>query len=910
MNAWHTQPVAEVLRGLSVSEAGLASAEAAERLRTHGPNELQQRRGKGPFAVLREQLSETLVLVLIAAALLSALLGKGTETAAILAIVVLFAALGFILEFRAERAIAALQQLAVPTVRVRRGGKPGEISARGLVPGDIVLLETGNWVPADVRLIESADLHIQEVALTGESEPVEKTAAAIPEPDLPLGDRRNMGYRGTSVTYGRGHGVVVATGMKTELGKIAALIQGMTAEKTPLQQQLDRIGKALAAAGSIAAALALLTAWWSAGSLADMFLTAVSVAVAVVPEGLPAVVAITLALGAQRMLRRNALIRQLPAVETLGAVTVICSDKTGTLTENRMTVTVVDAAGERLNLMENFRRHMPSVTEDECRISAAWDLPLPIRLALAAGGLCNDAVLKPDAGPGCFHAVGDPTEGALLIAAARLGMFQSRLHTAAPRVAEVPLDSDRKRMTTVHRISADETAPDGLFPLEGASHAAFTKGAVDGLLHLATQVWTAARPEPLTDALRAQIRAANDELAKAGMRVLGVAGRPLEAPPTVMNAEALERDLIFLGLIGLMDPPRPAAKPAVASCKAAGIRTVMITGDHPLTAIAIARDLGIADRPKAIDGAALHRMGPSDLAEAVDRVSVYARVSPEDKLRIVRALKQRGHVVAMTGDGVNDAPALKKADIGVAMGLTGTDVAKEAADVVLLDDNFATIVAAVQEGRAIYANLMRFIKFSLAGNIAKVLVVLAAPLFGIHVALRPLQLLWLNLLTDGLVGVGLGVEPVEADAMRKPPRAPNAPVLERAVRIHIGWVGALSAAVGLGLGALYFDPARPEDTTWQTMIFAVLGFTQIGHALGLRTSGPAIGGPVATPLMAALSLAALVLQLAAIYLPFLDRFFGLTPLPVKDLGIALGMGVLTWMGVQLEKRLAGSTPRG
>jgi P-type Ca2+ transporter type 2C len=906
---WHTQSAENVLKHWSSSAAGLAAAEAAERLRTHGFNELTERRGKGPLAMLGAQLTETMVLILIAAGVLSAFLGKGTETAAILAIVTLFAVLGFVQEYRAEQAMAALKQLAVPVVRVRREGRLREMSARELVPGDIVLLEAGNAVPADLRLLESAGLRTQEAALTGEAEPVEKTVEAIPEAELPLGDRRNMAYLGTSVTYGRGSAVVVATGMKTELGKIAALIQNVAPGKTPLQQRLDSLGKSLAVGGAVAALLVLLIGWWVGEPLADMFLTAVSVAVAVVPEGLPAVVTITLALGAQRMLRRNALIRSLPAVETLGSVTVICSDKTGTLTENRMTVTVVDAVGERLDLVETLRRRTPTVTENECRISADWDLPLPIRLALAAGALCNDAVFKPDAGPGCFHAIGDPTEGALLVAAARAGMFPERLRAAAPRLAEAPFDSNRKRMTTVHRLPAGETGPGGLFPRMEADHAAFTKGAVDGLLALTTRVWTGERPEPLTAALRQHILAANDHLAQAGMRVLGVAFRPLDAPPADGDAAALERKLVFLGLIGLMDPPRAAVKPAVAACRAAGIRPVMITGDHPLTAIAIARDLGMSERPEAVTGEALNRMGPSELAGVVDQVSVYARVSPEDKLRIVDALKQRGQVVAMTGDGVNDAPALRKADIGVAMGVAGTDVAKEAADIVLLDDNFATLADAVEEGRAIYANLMRFIKFSLGGNLGKVLVMLAAPLFGINVALRPLQLLWLNLLTDGMMGLGLGVEPAEADTMRRPPRAPAAPVLDRAARAHIGWVGAMIAAATLGLGVIYFDPARPEDATWQTMIFAALGFTQIGHALGLRAAGQSAFAVAANPLMPALTLATLGLQLAAIYLPFMEQFFDLTPLSLSDLGIALGMGVLTWAGVQIEKRLTRDKPR-
>jgi Ca2+-transporting ATPase len=768
-------------------------------------------------------------------------------------------------------------------------------------------MEAGNTVPADVRLIECVNLRIQEAALTGESDPVEKRVDPIPEPRLPLGDRLNMAYLGTSVTSGRGRGVVVATGMQTELGRIATLIQDVVPEKTPLQKRLDHIGKTLAGAGVGAAALVLLVGWWSGESLKEMFLTAVSVAVAVVPEGLPAVVTITLALGAQRMLRRNALIRKLPAVETLGAVTVICSDKTGTLTENRMTVTVVDAAGERLNLIETMRRHLPAVSEDDCRISADWDVQPSIRLALAAGALCNDAVLKPDGRPGCYHAIGDPTEGALLVAAARLGMFKERLEGSAPRLSEVPFDSQRKRMTTIHRLASAEELPEPLRLLTADSHVAFTKGAVDGLLDITTQVWTGAGAEPLGAEDRRRIREANDELAQAGMRVLGMACRMLNASPAADRNP--ESDLIFLGLVGLMDPPRPAVPKAIEICRSAGIRPIMITGDHPLTAAAIARDLGIEDSPKFITGEALNRMGIIDLKESVDHVSVYARVSPEDKLRIVEALKQRGQVVAMTGDGVNDAPALRKADIGVAMGITGTDVAKEAANMVLLDDNFSSIVAAVEEGRVIYANLLRFVKFSLGGNLGKVLVMLAAPLFGIIVALRPLQLLWLNLLTDGLMGLGLGMEPAEAGTMQRPPRPPEAPVLDRPVKVHITWVGVLIAAVTLGLGVWYVDPARPEDTTWQTMIFTALGFTQIGHALGLRASGHSGFSLRANPLMTAVTLAALVLQLTVIYIPFFDRFFELTPLGLRDLGIAFAAGAITWIGVLIEKRLHDSSEK-
>ena len=900
MKTWHTLPLSEIFQPLSSSEAGLTTTEAKARIQTHGPNELQERKGKSALVMLGEQFSETMVLILIAAALISAFLGKGTETAAILAIVVLFAVLGFVQEYRAERAMAALKQLAVPVVRVRRDGTVHEMSARDLVPGDVVLLEAGNAVPADVRLVESAGLRVQEAALTGESEAVEKHIDPIPEPDLPLGDRSNMAYLGTSVTYGRGTGLVVATGMNTELGKIASLIQEVAPEQTPLQKRLNQVGKTLAAAGALAGMLVLLTGMLFGEPLNEMFLTAVSVAVAVVPEGLPAVVTITLALGAQRMLRRNALIRRLPAVETLGSVTVICSDKTGTLTENRMTVSVVDAAGERFNITETMRHHQPSVTDEECRLIPLEGLAKPLSLLLAAGALCNDAVLKPDARAGCFHALGDPTEGALVIAAAQAGMLKDALQAVLPRAAEVPFDSERKRMTTVHRVAHRNSLPEPLQVLPDLNHVAFTKGAVDSLLEVMTQVWTDGHSEPLTPEWRSRIQAANDELAKGGMRVLGIALKFLDSLPKA-PFQNLEEDLTFIGLVGLMDPPRAAVRSAVETCRKAGIRPVMITGDHPLTAAAIARDLQMADSPEAVTGEALNRMAERDLEETVERVSVYARVSPQDKLRIVTALQRRGQVVAMTGDGVNDSPALKKADIGVAMGITGTDVAKEAADMVLLDDNFATIVAAVQEGRVIYDNLLRFLKFSLGGNLGKVLVMLCAPLLGINVALRPLQLLWLNLLTDGLMGLGLGVEPAEADAMSRPPRRPESPVLDRPMRIGIAWVGGLIAALSLGIGALYFDPENPLNTTWQTMIFMTLGFTQMGNALGLRASGISPLSPTSNPLMTVLTLMTLGLQLAVIYLPFMERFFGLTPLALQDLGISFGLGVLVFVIVRIEK---------
>lgn len=895
---WYQLTIEKTLSALDSNHQGLTEDQIQSRREKYGKNILEEKSGRSPWRMLIGQFTETMVLILLAAAIVSALLGKTTETITILAIVILFAVLGFIQEYRAEKAMAALKQLAVPNVRVRRGNKTIEIAASALVPGDIVLLEAGNAVPADLRIIESLNLRIQEAALTGESEPVEKHTHRMSTEDLPLGDRRNMAYLGTVVTYGRGSGVVVETGMHTELGKIAALIQDVQDLQTPLQKRLDQIGKTLALGGVIAAILVLIIGVLRGEPIADMFLTAVSVAVAVVPEGLPAVVTITLALGAQRMLKRNALIRKLPAVETLGSVTVICSDKTGTLTENRMTITVVDVAGETLNLIEELQNRQPGFSTE---LIPNAEIGQPIQLTLLAGALCNDAILVEDANRKGVHALGDPTEGAFVIAAYQIGFHKEFLADVLPRAAEFPFDSERKRMTTIHTVEEDRPLPQAVSKIPSPPYIAFTKGSVDGLLAISSHVWLNGKIESMTEEWRERIQTANDEMARAGVRVLGVTFRALDQIPVSLENE-LEQDLVFIGMVGMMDPPRTEVAPAVETSLKAGIRPIMITGDHPLTAVTIAKDLGISRNDEVITGQALSQMSDEELGEKVKSTSVFARVSPEDKLRIVRALQHHGNVVAMTGDGVNDSPALKKADIGVAMGITGTDVAKEASEMVLLDDNFATIVAAVKEGRVIYDNLLRFIKFSLGGNLGKVLVMLGAPFLGINVALSPLQLLWLNLLTDGLMGLGLGVEPAEADTMKRKPRPTTGSVLDKPARIHVSWVGIVIAAITLTLGAIYYEPGT---VIWQTMIFAALGFTQIGHALGLRASGQSPFNLKSNPLMTWLTLATLLLQLAVIYIPFLDRFFGLVPLPLPDLLIAAALGSITFIGVRIEKRLQG-----
>jgi len=903
---WHTQDVADVLQSLgSDSRLGLSIEEVRQRLEQLGPNELVERGGKKPLSILWEQFTSTMVLILIAAAIVSAFLGKPLETIAISAIVILFVLLGFIQEYRAERAIAALKQLAVPIVRVIRGGHDEQLNARELVPGDIVVLEAGSAIPADLRLIQSTNLMIQEAPLTGESEAVEKQVDALKSPDLPLGDRVNMAYMGTSVSYGRGTGIVIATGMQTELGRIARLIQEVETQQTPLQRQLSQVGTLLAIAGVIVAGLVLIIGVLRNEPLSDMFLTAVSVAVAVVPEGLPAVVTLTLALGAQRMLRRKALIRKLPAVETLGSVSVICSDKTGTLTENRMTVTVIDVAGRFIELTGTSRHPAPDLGEQEDTRLA--DHPHSVGLLLVSGALCNDASLSPDPQTGRYLAVGDPTEGALLVAASQAGLRKLELEQYAPRIAEVPFDSVRKRMTSVHKLPNDRTElPHLLESLNDlvSPYVALTKGSLDGMLGIISYIWVNDRAEPFNDEWRDRIQTAHDKLALNGMRVLAIAIKQFEEAP-LKATQDIEHDLTLVGMVGMIDPPRPEVREAIRVCRMAGIRPIMITGDHPLTARFIAHELGISNNARVKTGQDLDSMSDEELTEVVNDVSVYARVTPEHKLRIVETLQNKGNIVAMTGDGVNDSPALRKADIGVAMGITGTDVSKEAAQMVLLDDNFTTIVSAVEEGRAIYENIRRFVKFSIAGNLGKVLVMLLAPFLGITIALLPLQLLWLNLLTDGLLGLGLGVEPADKSIMQSPPRGRHTPFFSREIVLYILLVGLFVGIVALTIGYSYYDPLTPDDRVWQTMLFTSIAFMQIGQALASRSNVLSVFelGVFSNPTLLVMVIITIVLQLLAIYLPFFDDFFQITPLSIIQLLVCIGMGILTFFLIELQKWL-------
>jgi Ca2+-transporting ATPase len=908
---WYQKESSEAISLLnSDAEAGLAPAEAQRRLAEHGPNELIERGLKSPWHILWEQLTGLMVVILIVAAVVSGALGDWKDAIAILAIVVINAVLGFSQEFRAEKAMATLKQLAVPTVKVRRDGHVVEISARELVPGDVVLLETGALVPADGRLLESVNLRVEEAALTGESEPVEKHARALDKPDpsgasgqvLPIGDRRNMVYMGTVITYGRGLAIITATGMNTELGRIAELIQTVEREPTPLQRRLAQLGKGLALAALLIVAIVFVLGLLRGEDWQIMLLTAISMAVAAVPEGLPAVVTIALALGAQRMLKRQTLIRKLPAVETLGSVTVICSDKTGTLTENRMTVTVLDVLGETQPVDTLLQKGIP--------VADAELLPgrrPPVRslgLLAKAAALCNDASLEPTP-EGGYRAVGDPTEGALVVAAAELGLVKDELGQRWPRVGEVPFTSERKRMTTVHRVGVTPEQTDA--PWCCGDFVAFAKGAVDSLLQISERVWAGDEEVPLTDEMRARIVAANDRLAGQGQRVLGVAFRPLNEQPDEADEAGLEQQMTFIGLVGMIDPPRPEVREAVQTAKVAGIRPVMITGDHPLTARQIARELGIASEldiaadGSPLTGRDLAEMSTDDLEAVVDQVAVYARVSPEHKLKIVQALQDQGQIVAMTGDGVNDAPALKKADIGVAMGITGTDVSKEAADMVLLDDNFATIVAAVKEGRTIYDNIRKFIKYTLTSNAGEIWVMLLAPLVGMPLPLLPLQILWINLLTDGLPGLAMGVEPSERDTMRRRPHDPQENIFGRGLGLHVLWVGLLMGLVSLGMG---YWTWRTGWDNWQTMIFTTLTLSQMGHALAVRSRESLFTvGLLSNKALLGAVLLTFVLQLGVIYVPFLQEMFKTDALSLGEVLLSLVLSTVLFWGVELEKWL-------
>lgn len=898
-NRWYALEVEDVLARLAVDpEIGLTEREAERRLVERGPNELVDRGGKSAVRILWQQTSSVMVWILVVASIASLALGDVKDAVAIVVIVILNVLLGYRQEYRAEKAMAALKTLAVPTVRVRREGRLREVNAFSLVTGDIVALEAGNLVPADGRVLSAYSLRVQESALTGESEAVGKHASPVGEPgndELALGDRKSMVYMGTVVAYGRGEAVVTATGMNTELGSVAGLMQAVISEPTPLQKRLDQLGKGLALAALVLVAVIFATGVARGQDLQLMFMTAISMAVAAVPEGLPAVVTIALALGAQRMLKRNTLIRRLPAVETLGSVTVICSDKTGTLTANKMTVTVLDVADKTVSLdIDSMDGDLPSSAEQSSPASRALDL------MLIGATLCNDAVLLGggETSTSDFVVLGDPTEAALVEAAARYGLRKDELEKSFPRLAEVPFDSVKKRMSTEHAVPARSAIPERVArAVFGATReerpylpgsVTFTKGAVDVLLDVSTSVLADGEVVALDEAWRDRILTGNETLARKGMRVLGLA------------FGFAESGLTFVGLIGMIDPARPEAREAVATCAAAGIRPMMITGDHPVTAAYVAEQLGISTTAGVLTGLDLTRMSAEALSDRVGKVSVYARVAPEHKLAIVGALQDQGHVVAMTGDGVNDAPALKKADIGVAMGEVGTDVAKEAADMVLLDDNFATIVAAVEEGRVIYDNIRKFIKYILTSNSGELTVMLVSPFLGLPLALLPLQILWINLVTDGLPALALSLEPGERDVMKRPPRPSTESILGRGLGVYVLTVGMLIAFVSLGAGYYYWNAG---DASWQTMVFTTLTLSQMTLALAMRSEKDLIFrvGFLSNKALLGSVLLTFCLQLAVIYVPVLQGLFKTVALHPMDLLVAVVLSTAVFWTVEAQK---------
>jgi len=896
-DAWYQKSGTEVVEQIgSDLHKGLTEQEAAERLAKNGPNELKGKPRATMWEMLLEQFKDFLVLILIAASLVSAFVGEVADSLVIVTIVVLNAVLGVFQESKAEKALEALQKMAAPNSKVIRGGAIQTVPSRELVVGDIVLLEAGDYVPADVRILESMNLKVEEASLTGESVPVEKETAAL-DHEASLADRHNMGYMGTVVTYGRGRAVIIGTGMETEIGKIAEMISSFEEQSTPLQEKLASFGKVLGmlclAVCAVVFVLGIYQGYrdghltWDEVTL--LFMTAVSLAVAAIPEGLPAVVTIVLAIGMQRMVKKNSIVKKLHAVETLGSTTVICSDKTGTLTQNQMTVVRLFADGQLLEVSgEGY-----SPEGKFSREGNALDVEVEpgLKVLLHGSALCNDAILQTTEEKG-WKIAGDPTEGALVVVATKAGFDRDSMNEKYPRIQEIPFDSSRKMMTTFHRL------PDG-------GIRAFVKGAPDILLNRCKNILIRDNIHDLAAKEKDDISAANSAMARQALRVLAVGYRDFPAVPENLDPAQIEQDLTFVGLLGMIDPPRSEAREAVKICAKAGIRPIMITGDYRDTALAVAIDLGIAkDETQVVTGQQLNTMSKAEIGEIVKKASVFARVSPEHKVAIVEAFQGNNQIAAMTGDGVNDAPALKKADIGVAMGITGTDVTKETADMVLLDDNFATIVHAVEEGRTIYENIRKFVRYTMSSNIGEIVAVLLAPLLGLPIPLTALQILWINLLTDGLPGLALGVEPAAPDTMKRPPHPPDESVLARGLGTYMilvgplmGLVALLPEFVGAGTGA------RLGGRVWHTAVFTTLCLAQMGNALAIRSDRltlAQLGVFTNKPLVGAVLLTFL-LQMAVVYVPYLQPLFDTEALPLGQLAICLGLSSIVFVVVEVSK---------
>ena len=862
---WHTLTTEEVALRLDTSPgSGLSSEQAEKRLLLHGPNALQEKRTRSPGSMLIDQFSDFMIIVLIGAAVVSGIVGDIEDTVAIIVIVILNAVIGFAQEYRAERAMAALKQMAAASARVLRDGHIETIAATGLVPGDLILLQAGNVVPADLRIMEAARLKIDESALTGESVAVEKQTQPLDIGEAPLGDKTCLAYKGTIVTSGRARGLVVATGMSSELGKIASMLGEDIETRTPMQKRLARFGKRLALAALAICVLVFIVGVLRGEPFLLMFMTAVSLAVAAIPEALPAVVTISLALGARKMIRQHALIRRLPAVETLGSVTFICSDKTGTLTQNRMHVTEIYADG---SLIDPLR---------------APDRAEPWATLFRALAISNDAHLD------SHHKVrGEPTEAALLHVAQAASYDKAVLEHEMPRLKELPFDSERKRMTTFHGAAGQIVA--------------YTKGSPEAVLPCCERILTGGG---MQDINRATLLQQAETMAANGLRVLAIAYRSWEILPDGERHDLLECELVFLGFVGLIDPPRSEAREAVAQCRSAGIIPVMITGDHPATARAIALELGIlvGSDERVMTGVELAQLDQAEFEEEVEKVRVYARVDPAQKIKIVRALQDKGEVVAMTGDGVNDAPALKAADIGVAMGKGGTDVAREAAHMVLLDDNFATIVHAVRQGRRIFDNIRKFIKYTMTSNAGEIWTIFLAPFLGLPIPLLPIHILWINLVTDGLPGLALTAEPAERGIMKRSPRPLHESIFAHGMWQHMVWVGLLMGAVCILTQAWALHTGSSH---WQTMVFTILTLSQMGHVLAIRNEKDTLfgAGIFSNPLLLFAVLLTFVLQMATIYIPVLNPIFKTEALSFEELGLCLALSSVVFFAVEIEKLL-------
>jgi Ca2+-transporting ATPase len=931
---WHALTTDEVISALDANpEFGLESWQISDRRAVYGRNELNGKAGRTKLSIFVDQFTNIMLLMLMGVAVVSAVLDLRVgsfpkDAVAIAAIVILNGILGYIQESRAEEALAALKRMAAPNVRVLREGKVAEILSAELVVGDIVFVDAGMQIAADGRLLEAIKLKVREGALTGESKGVNKIADQVFGEDESLGDRRNMVFQGTEVLQGRGMMVVTATGMQTELGKIANLLQDVELEETPLQKRMAELSKALVIASLVLVALVIVVGLWRHGDFVKLLNTSLSMAVAAVPEGLPAVITVTLALGTQRMVKRNALIRKLPAVETLGSVTTICSDKTGTLTQNKMVAESLFTANYAAQI--NGTGYEPIGEFAISRLAGdmlASDLNVyqcpEMQLLLAASAICNDAYLqkKPPTENKNNHnsqwkIIGDPTEGALLTLAGKTNLWQAQFTSYFTRVAEIPFTSERKLMsaiTAIQSMDAEDT-PESMRMiaalLPNSPYFLFCKGSPELVLERCDRIQLEKQIIPITISQRSAINIQNTLLATKGMRVLGFAYLPLEHLPTESELNNIENKLVWLGLVGIRDALRSEAAVAVQVSRHAGIHTIMITGDHQLTAQAIARDLNIfsPENDKVLTGQEIELMDDDELTEVARQTAVYARVSPEHKLRIVQALQRRGEIVAMTGDGVNDAPALKQANIGIAMGITGTDVSKEASDMILLDDNYATIVAATEEGRTVYANIRRFIKYILGSNVGEVIAIASTPFLGFGaVPLTPLQILWMNLVTDGVPALALAVEPAEADVMERPPFNPQENIFARGLGWYILRIGVVFGLQTIALMEIAYNSGNPSwHEHWKTITFTTLCIAQMGHALSCRSDSKLLIelNPISNPYLLVSVIFTTILQLSLLYVPSLRQFFGTDALTASELGLCFGFSMLLVLWTESEKIFA------